>query len=235
MSKRSKAQTEVEEFLAEVAATIGANGFPDFDELLDTYEEVERSTEHLLKPGQLPSLIDISSLGLGRSNMTCADQAKEIAADLGLSPQYEACKVKYSKTTHSLLCTPFAKFIQTQPDLVQVTWAPDGSEMRIDLGAILAAENWRIPTNYEMRCRVAFVRKHPKVGSAMVIFLNEEGLRDSRSRIRKKNQAKSETANDRKDGEASKAGSKDPGTSHSANTETAPKKAETKETPPETK
>lgn len=177
MVKMSRDRQRMEESLAEVAASTSMKVVSAIDEFLDTYEEVRETAESLLRPGQLVPHLDFSSLGRGESNRGCANGAKAIALDNHLAPLFGAVRVRFSKVNQSLLCTPVADYEPKQTDLARVTWSPDGTQMRVDLGTILAANGWRIPVGYVLRAEVQLVKQHPKIGSAMIIFLKDTGLR----------------------------------------------------------
>lgn len=199
--KISKADKErMEEILAEVASSTSANGVPGIDEFLDSFEEIQGTPEYLLKPGQLPPHVTISTVGLAVSNRLCADGAKAAALDHSVAPLFPALRVRFSKVTQSLLGIPTAHYIKEQKDMVSVTWSPNGSQMRVDLGMVLAANGWRIPVGYTLRAEVQFVKKHPKIGSAMIIYLKDTGLKkkpkkdkDDENQDAKKTQASKES------------------------------------------
>lgn len=190
MAKPSKIENQLQEFLAEQAASAIPDEFPEFDDLVDSYEEVGKTAGYLLKPNQSDPSIVFSSIGRGEGNAACTGVAKEIAGDLGLAPQFEALKIRYSKANRSFLGVPVATYVGTDKTLARVYWSPDASVMRVDFGRFLLAEKWRIATGYELPCEVRFIRNHPKVRSAMVILMNQDALRETRDRIRRREQAK---------------------------------------------
>jgi hypothetical protein len=184
MTKKPAAEEQVNQVLEEVAAS----SMEEFDEILDTFEDVEERIEPVLRPGQLEAIVDVSSTGHGKANRTFTELGKEAAADNGLSStQFGALRVQYSRATQSMLCTPVETYVKA-PNMVEVRWSPDAKEMRIVLGDLLKTKGWNVATGYVRRIPVTFIKRHPKIGSAFVMDLKKSTIQDGPTRIRKQNE-----------------------------------------------
>jgi hypothetical protein len=181
MTKKQPAEEQVNQVLDEVAAS----SMEEFDEILDTFEDVEERIEPVLRPGQLAPIVDVSAVGYGKANRTFTELGKEAAADQGLSSTlFGALRVRYSRATQSLLGIPVETYVKA-PNMAQVTWSPDGKEMRIDFGDLLKAKGWDVAPGYVRRIPVTFLKRHPKVGSAFLMDLKKSTVQDGPTRIRK--------------------------------------------------
>ncbi|MFZ5814467.1 MAG: hypothetical protein ACOY93_04110 [Bacillota bacterium] len=183
MTRTPESREPRKEILDENAAA----EIPEFDEILDTYEDIEESPDEVLQHGQLPSLLDISSLGLGTANRTLTEHTKAAALENRLTSwQFEAVRVQYSASTQTMLCRPEAKYVEGRPNIAAVSWSPDGMEMRVNLQSQLISKGWRIAPGYCMRVPVTVIHRHPKAGSVFILRLKDGELMESKYRMRRK-------------------------------------------------
>lgn len=188
MEQSKKVADAIEEIMAEAAA---ADAEWELD--LEAFEEIEEGEPQILRPGQLEALVDISSIGYMESNRTLVPRVQETARDHGVPILFGGFRVRFNKKEQTLLCIPTATYVEGAKGSVAVNWGADGL-LHADFQKILAKAKWKIEPGFKLRVFVRFVRKHPRIGSAMLIPLNEGEIMDASSRVRKQNQQQKERA-----------------------------------------
>lgn len=184
MGKAKQVQAAIQAAMAEVAA---AESEWELD--LEAFEEMADGEEEILLPNQLAALVDFSSTGHLESNRTTVTKVQRAARENGVPILFGGFSVRFNKQEQTLLCLPTATHNENDKNSAAVTWGADGL-MHADFKQILAKAKWKIATGFKLRVYVGFARKHPQIGSVMLIPLNKGTVMDADSRVRKHNQRK---------------------------------------------
>ncbi len=158
-----------DEVIQRLLAEAAASGLPDFDKIVDNFQEVDVTDDYRLRAGQTPAEMALSANGLGKGNPAFVGQAILAARFNGLpSTRFGAVVVTYSDKDQSAMCRPVMEYDKNDMRQAKVSWSPDGKEISIDFGPILAAKKWSLGVGYVQVVDVHFINRHPKVGSVFV-------------------------------------------------------------------
>ncbi|MFZ5824126.1 MAG: hypothetical protein ACOY94_07350 [Bacillota bacterium] len=190
-SKASKAPVVPSDVSNDVAASSISIPVQTLISELDTFKSLQQAPKgELLKGNRQPARIRMSSPAYGRTNAEANDLFILAVADHKLqSPRFEALRIQFSDTLQAALCVPVSEYDATQPDMLKVTWSPDGTEMRCDFAYALLPKQWGVPRKMYRQVPIGLVRDLPKIGTAIVMDLRGSWLEA------KKESAKKEGAN----------------------------------------
>lgn len=184
MGKTKKVAAAIEAAMAEVAAAES-----DWELDLSGFEELEEGEPEILRPNQLKALVDISSIGHLESNTTTVKKVQQAARDNGVPILFGGFYIRFNKQEQTLLCVPTATHKEGDKNSAAVTWSADGL-LHADFELIMAKAKWKVEPGFKLRVFCRFVRKHPQMGSMMLIPLNQGEVMDAATRVRKQNQRK---------------------------------------------
>lgn len=162
----------------DVAAGLSSIPMDRLLEALETFKTVEKAPEsEVLKGNRQPAMVKMSSPAYIRTNAEsrrCFVSAAE--AHKLQSPRFDALLVKFSDPLQALLCVPVSWYDEANPDHAQVTWSPDGMEMRCDLAYILTPKQWAVPQRMVRWVDVGLYPDLPGYGTVVVLDLKNSTL-----------------------------------------------------------